>query len=49
MKKQATNKKSALLSKLKKIKMLLMDVDGVLTDGGIILGNSKQEGKETNQ
>jgi 3-deoxy-D-manno-octulosonate 8-phosphate phosphatase (KDO 8-P phosphatase) len=45
MKKQPKNKRLALLSKIKKIKMLLMDVDGVLTDGGIILGNNKQEFK----
>lgn len=30
--------KKELLSRAKKIKMLLMDVDGVLTDGGIIYG-----------
>ena len=29
--------------KIKKIKMILMDVDGVLTDGGIILGNEGLE------
>jgi 3-deoxy-D-manno-octulosonate 8-phosphate phosphatase (KDO 8-P phosphatase) len=45
MKKQPSNKRSVLLSKLKKIKILLMDVDGVLTDGGIILGNNGQEFK----
>jgi 3-deoxy-D-manno-octulosonate 8-phosphate phosphatase (KDO 8-P phosphatase) len=45
MKKQTPNKRSALISKLKKVKMLLMDVDGVLTEGGIILGIDKQEFK----
>jgi len=29
--------------KIKKIKLLLLDVDGVLTDGSIILGESNQE------
>ena len=29
--------------KIKKIKLLLLDVDGVLTDGSIILGDSNQE------
>jgi 3-deoxy-D-manno-octulosonate 8-phosphate phosphatase (KDO 8-P phosphatase) len=32
-----------LKEKAKKIKMLVFDVDGVLTDGGIILGNNKIE------
>lgn len=31
--------------KFEKIKLLIMDVDGVLTDGGIILGNDSQEFK----
>jgi 3-deoxy-D-manno-octulosonate 8-phosphate phosphatase (KDO 8-P phosphatase) len=34
---------NVLNDKLKKIKMLLLDVDGVLTDGGIILGSNGQE------
>ncbi len=36
------NKKS-LINKIKKIKILAMDVDGVLTDGKIILGNKKND------
>jgi len=32
-----------LEKKIKKIKLLLLDVDGVLTDGSIILGESHQE------
>ena len=35
--------RTALLSKAKKIKMLLLDVDGVLTDGRIILDNQGNE------
>jgi len=35
--------KAALQSKAKKIKMLLLDVDGVLTDGRIILDNQGNE------
>jgi 3-deoxy-D-manno-octulosonate 8-phosphate phosphatase (KDO 8-P phosphatase) len=31
--------------KIKKIKLLLLDVDGVLTDGGIILGDSDRDFK----
>jgi len=34
--------KSTLNSKAKKIKLIAMDVDGVLTDGGIILGNKEE-------
>lgn len=34
-----------LSEKINKIKLLLLDVDGVLTDGGIILGESDQEFK----
>ncbi len=36
-----------LLKRLQKIKMLIMDVDGVMTDGGIILG-VKEELKKFN-
>lgn len=39
---------SVLNEKLKKIQMLLLDVDGVLTDGGIILGSNGQELKVFN-
>ena len=35
-------------SKMSKIKMILMDVDGVLTDGSIILGSSGTEIKSFN-
>ena len=35
-------------SKLKKIKLLLLDVDGVLTDGGIIYNNNGAETKVFN-
>ena len=34
---------SSLNRKLKNIRMLVMDVDGVMTDGGIILGSDGQE------
>ncbi len=37
-----------LNEKLKRIKLLLLDVDGVLTDGSIIVGNSDQELKVFN-
>lgn len=33
----------SLAEKIKKIELLLLDVDGVLTDGSIILGKSHQE------
>jgi 3-deoxy-D-manno-octulosonate 8-phosphate phosphatase (KDO 8-P phosphatase) len=39
-----TQNRSSIVSAAKKIKLLAMDVDGVLTDGGIILDN---EGNET--
>jgi 3-deoxy-D-manno-octulosonate 8-phosphate phosphatase (KDO 8-P phosphatase) len=35
--------KESLITKAKKIKLLLLDVDGVLTDGGIILDNRGNE------
>jgi len=35
-------------SKMSKIKMILMDVDGVLTDGSIILGSDRMEIKSFN-
>ena len=38
-------KRASYHPKLKAIRMLLMDVDGVLTDGGIILGSDGQEFK----
>jgi len=34
-----------VIEKAKKIRMLLMDVDGVLTDGSIIFGSGRQEVK----
>lgn len=37
------NLQKTLAEKIKKIKLLLLDVDGVLTDGSIILGNSNLE------
>jgi len=37
-----------VLSKLKKIKLLLLDVDGVLTDGGIIYNDNGTETKVFN-
>ena len=37
-----------MLSKLKKVKLLLLDVDGVLTDGGIIYGDNGSETKVFN-
>lgn len=40
--------KPALLKRLKKIRLLAMDVDGVLTDGKIIILNSGEEVKEWN-
>jgi 3-deoxy-D-manno-octulosonate 8-phosphate phosphatase (KDO 8-P phosphatase) len=35
-----------LIERMKRIKMILLDVDGVLTDGGIILGNEGEEIKK---
>jgi 3-deoxy-D-manno-octulosonate 8-phosphate phosphatase (KDO 8-P phosphatase) len=35
----------AILAKAKKVKLLLLDVDGVMTDGRIILGNNGEEFK----
>jgi 3-deoxy-D-manno-octulosonate 8-phosphate phosphatase (KDO 8-P phosphatase) len=35
----------ALLAKLKKVRLLLLDVDGVLTDGTLLYGNSGDEYK----
>ena len=37
--------KQTILNKLKRIKLLLLDVDGVLTDGGIIYNNDCVETK----
>ena len=37
-----------VLSKLKRIKLLLLDVDGVLTDGGIIYNDNGAETKAFN-
>ena len=42
---KASKSKTTLKQKLKKIRMLIMDIDGVLTDGGIVLGNGGQEFK----
>lgn len=39
---------NALIQKINQIKLILMDVDGVLTDGGIILGNQGLEIKKFN-
>ncbi|MBU4128867.1 HAD-IIIA family hydrolase [bacterium] len=36
-------KDQKIMKKAKKIKMIIMDVDGVLTDGRIILGNKGEE------
>jgi 3-deoxy-D-manno-octulosonate 8-phosphate phosphatase (KDO 8-P phosphatase) len=36
-------KKNGVVIKFKKIRMLIMDVDGVLTEGGIVLGGKGQE------
>lgn len=41
-------KKSSIVSKLKHIKLLLLDVDGVMTDGGIYYSNSGDEFKRFN-
>ena len=35
-----------LIAKAKKIKLLVLDVDGVLTDGGIILSEDGTEAKK---
>ncbi len=40
--------KSALARRLKPIKLLLLDVDGVMTDGGIYYGESGEELKKFN-
>ncbi len=36
-------KDQKIMKKAKKMKMIIMDVDGVLTDGRIILGNTGEE------
>jgi 3-deoxy-D-manno-octulosonate 8-phosphate phosphatase (KDO 8-P phosphatase) len=40
-----TGKQKSLSAKAKKIKLVILDVDGVLTDGGIILDNNGNEYK----
>jgi len=40
-------RKPAITSRLRKIKLLLLDVDGVMTDGGIYLSNSGDEFKKS--
>jgi 3-deoxy-D-manno-octulosonate 8-phosphate phosphatase (KDO 8-P phosphatase) len=40
--------KKDIQEKLKKIKMLILDVDGVMTDGGIIMDNDGREMKKFN-
>lgn len=40
--------KKILSSKLKRIKLLLLDVDGVMTDGGVYYGESGEELKKFN-
>ncbi|MCX7698259.1 MAG: HAD hydrolase family protein [Candidatus Goldbacteria bacterium] len=40
--------KKQLLKKLKKIKLVIFDVDGVLTDGKIVIGSDKTEYKNFN-
>lgn len=40
-----TGKQKSLSAKAKKIKLVILDVDGVLTDGGIILDNRGNEHK----
>ena len=34
--------KSQLIDKVEKIRLVLLDVDGVLTDGSLILGNHEE-------
>lgn len=41
-------RKQSINSRLHKIKLLLLDVDGVMTDGGIYLSNSGDEFKKFN-
>lgn len=40
--------KRQIINKLKKIKFIILDVDGVLTDGKIIIGSDKTEYKNFN-
>lgn len=40
--------RTGLTGKLKRIKMIVLDVDGVLTDGGIIIGSDGTEYKSFN-
>lgn len=40
-----TQHSDILQNKLKKVRLLMMDVDGTLTDGGLILGTNEQEYK----
>lgn len=37
--------KSDLIEKIKKIRLLVLDVDGVMTDGGLMIGDDGQEYK----
>ena len=48
MPKIVKTKQTEFENRCKKIRMVVMDVDGVLTDGGIILGNNGQEFKVFN-
>jgi 3-deoxy-D-manno-octulosonate 8-phosphate phosphatase (KDO 8-P phosphatase) len=41
-------RKQSLSSKLQRIKLLLLDVDGVMTDGGVFYSNSGDEFKKFN-
>jgi len=41
-------RKQSIKSRLQKIKLLLLDVDGVMTDGGIYMSNSGDEFKKFN-
>ena len=44
----ASNISIKLTQKIQKIRMILMDVDGVLTDGSLIYGNRSEEFKQFN-
>jgi 3-deoxy-D-manno-octulosonate 8-phosphate phosphatase (KDO 8-P phosphatase) len=46
MKGSVKNHDTILAQRLKRIRMLLLDVDGVLTNGGIFLGSGEQEFKQ---
>jgi len=48
MKKETSETRNERIRTIQKVHMLVMDVDGVLTEGGIVLGEGDQEFKVFN-